>query len=369
MTKEEVCEALLEGNADSLGVELLETLSKMAPTKEEEVKLKEYKDDSPGKPGPAERFLKAVLDIPFAFKRVEAMLYIVNFDSEVNYLVNSFQTLEAASEELRSSRMFFKLLEAVLKTGNRMNVGTNRGDAHAFKLDTLLKLVDVKGTDGKTTLLHFVVQEIIRSEGSRGSSTDQFPPTGETNQSDLREDIEVRKRGLQVVASLSGELSNVKKAAGMDSDVLGSYVSKLAEGVEKIKEVMRLNGASSSQESSQKFSHAMTEFQKKAEEEIARVQAQESVALSLVKEITEYFHGNSAKEEAHPFRIFMVVRDFLSTLDQVCKDVGKINERTIINSARPFPVPANSTVLSVFPRFHAQQQGSSDDDDSSTSSS
>ena len=34
-----------------------------------------------------------------------------------------------------------------------MNVGTNRGDAHAFKLDTLLKLVDIKGADGKTTLL------------------------------------------------------------------------------------------------------------------------------------------------------------------------------------------------------------------------
>ena len=47
-----------------------------------------------------------------------------------------------------------------------MNVGTNRGEATAFKLDTLLKLVDVKGTDGKTTLLHFVVQEIIRSEGN-----------------------------------------------------------------------------------------------------------------------------------------------------------------------------------------------------------
>ncbi|KAM1514925.1 hypothetical protein COP1_014145 [Malus domestica] len=37
-----------------------------------------------------------------------------------------------------------KLLEAVLNTGNRMNVGTNRGDAQAFKLDTLLKLVDVR---------------------------------------------------------------------------------------------------------------------------------------------------------------------------------------------------------------------------------
>ena len=48
-----------------------------------------------------------------------------------------------------------------------MNDGTFRGGANAFKLDTLLKLSDVKGADGKTTLLHFVVQEIIRSEGIR----------------------------------------------------------------------------------------------------------------------------------------------------------------------------------------------------------
>lgn len=82
------------GNADTLGTELLESLLKMAPTKEEERKLKEYKDETPVKLGPAEKFLKAVLDVPFAFKRVEAMLYISNFESEVEYLKRSFQTLE-----------------------------------------------------------------------------------------------------------------------------------------------------------------------------------------------------------------------------------------------------------------------------------
>ena len=69
----------------------------MAPSKEEELKLKEYKDDSPFKLGPAERFLKAVIDIPFAFRRVDAMLYITNFDSELNFLRNSFETLEVSS--------------------------------------------------------------------------------------------------------------------------------------------------------------------------------------------------------------------------------------------------------------------------------
>lgn len=81
------------GNPEGLGAELLETLVKMAPTKEEEIKLKNYDGDL-SKLGSAERFLKAVLDIPLAFKRVEAMLYRANFETEVNYLRKSFQTLE-----------------------------------------------------------------------------------------------------------------------------------------------------------------------------------------------------------------------------------------------------------------------------------
>ncbi|KAB5569726.1 hypothetical protein DKX38_003519 [Salix brachista] len=335
VTIEEVCEGLLEGNVDTLGTELLESLLKMAPTKEEERKLKEYKDDSPTKLGHAEKFLKAVLDVPFAFKRVDAMLYVANFESEVEYLKKSFETLEAACEELRNSRMFFKLLEAVLKTGNRMNVGTNRGDAHAFKLDTLLKLVDIKGADGKTTLLHFVVQEIIRTEGARLSSSNQTP------NSISSEDAKCRRLGLQVVSGLILELTHVKKAAAMDSDVLSSDVSKLSRGVENLGEVVRLIETLGMVESSKKFSESMTMFMKMATEEIIRIQAQESVALSLVKEITEYFHGNSAKEEAHPFRIFMVVRDFLSVLNRVCKEVGVINEQTIVSSALKFPVPVN----------------------------
>ncbi|XP_059655448.1 formin-like protein 1 [Cornus florida] len=369
VTIDEVCEALLEGNADTLGTELLESLLKMAPTKEEERKLKEFKDESPFKLGPAEKFLRAVLDIPFAFKRVDAMLYIANFDSEVEYLKRSFETLETACEELRNSRMFMKLLEAVLKTGNRMNVGTNRGDAHAFKLDTLLKLVDVKGTDGRTTLLHFVVQEIIRVEGSRLSGADQNPVAEENHPSSFRDDVEFRKLGLQVVSGLSGELTNVKKAAAMDSDVLSSEVQKLARGITKIGEVVKLNEELPLKDSSRKFSESMNGFLKKAEEELIKIQAQDRDALSLVKEITEYFHGNSAKEEAHPFRIFMVVRDFLSILDQVCKEVGKINERTIVSSARQFPLPVNPSLPPVFPAFSGQRQYSSSDDESSSSPS
>ncbi|KAG8369400.1 hypothetical protein BUALT_Bualt14G0007200 [Buddleja alternifolia] len=357
VTVDEVCEALIEGNTDALGTELLESLLKMCPTKEEERKLKEFKDDSPFKLGTAETFLKAVIDIPFAFKRVDAMLYIANFESEVEHLKRSFETLESACKELKSSRMFLKLLEAVLKTGNRMNVGTNRGDAHAFKLDTLLKLVDVKGKDGKTTLLHFVVQEIIRAEGARLSGVDPNPDPEKSPHSALRDEVEFKKLGLQVVSRLSGELTNVKKAAAMDSDVLSNDVAKLVSGISKITEVMKLNEEFELKDESRKFLGHMNEFLKKAEAEMVDIQTKEGMALSMVKGLTEYFHGDSGKEEAHHLRVFTVVRDFLGILDQVCKDVGKINERRMVNSGRQIQVPANPS------GFGERQQCSSSDDE------
>ncbi|KAL5184097.1 Formin-like protein 6 [Glycine soja] len=353
VTRDEVCEALLDGNPEGLGTELLETLVKMALTKEEEIKLKNYDGDL-SRLGSAERFLKAVLDIPLAFKRIEAMLYRANFETEVNYLRKSFQTLEAASEELKNSRLFLKLLEAVLRTGNRMNVGTNRGGAKSFKLDTLLKLVDIKGTDGKTTLLHFVVQEIIRSEGTGGESADENVQNQSNSQ--FNED-EFRKKGLQVVAGLSRDLGNVKKAAGMDSDVLSSYVSKLEIGLDKVRLVLQCRKP----DMHGNFFNSTALFLKDAEEEIVRIKADERKALFLVKEVTKYFHGDAAKEEAHPFRIFMVVRDFLNSLDQVCKEVGRMQDRTVIGSARSFRIAASAS-LPVLNKYHARQDRSSDEE-------
>ncbi|KAL3654723.1 Formin-like protein 6 [Castilleja foliolosa] len=120
------------GNPEGFGPELFETLLKMAPSKEEEIKLKKYDDES-SKLNPTERFLRAILDILFAFKRVEAMLYRAKFNTEVEYLRKSFQTIEEASEELKNSKLFLKLLEAVLRTGYRMNDDINCGSAKAFK--------------------------------------------------------------------------------------------------------------------------------------------------------------------------------------------------------------------------------------------
>uniref|UniRef100_A0ACD5UBD2 Uncharacterized protein n=1 Tax=Avena sativa TaxID=4498 RepID=A0ACD5UBD2_AVESA len=351
VTLEELSDALLNGNAECLGAELLETLVKMAPTKEEEHKLRNFTGEL-SKLGSAERFLKAVLDIPFAFKRVDAMLYQANFESEITYLRKSFQTLEAACDDLKGSRLFLKLLEAVLRTGNRMNVGTNRGEAKAFKLDTLLKLADIKGADGKTTVLHFVVQEIVRSEDEKSGRA-----AAESHITNTAKDIQFRRHGLKVVSGLSSELGNVKKAATMDFDVLHGYVSKLETGLGTVSSVIRLEEQCATK-GGEKFFAEMRGFLKEAEQGIGRVRCEERKALERVNEITNYFHGNTAKEEAHPLRIFMVVRDFVSILDRVCREVGQ-QDRTPVGSFR-VSATAVSRMLNV-PGQHGRDAGSDED--------
>ncbi|PUZ72733.1 hypothetical protein GQ55_2G418200 [Panicum hallii var. hallii] len=356
VTSDDVIGALIHGSGD-LGSEFYETLAKMAPTKEEELRLKDYTGDI-SKLDPAESFLKDVLDVPFAFKRVDALLYRANFDTEMDFLKNSFGTLEAACADLRSSKLFMKLLDAVLKTGNRMNDGTNRGEARAFKLDTLLKLADIKSTDGKTTVLHFVVQEIIRSEGLSSDQTAVVNP-GITSKEQFKKD------GLKVLAGLSSELSNVKRAATLDMDTLIGNVSRLKTDLEKVKLVMQLKETCPDQDSSEKFFDAMDAFLGRSRVEIESVKAAGESAQQRVKETTEYFHGDATKEEPHPLRIFMVVSDFLSTLDRVCRDVGRTPERVMMGSGKSFHVSAGT---SFPPRRHEQRrEPSSSDEDSSSS--
>ncbi|XP_060966797.1 formin-like protein 11 [Cannabis sativa] len=323
VTGEQVCEAILQGNG--LSLQQLEALVKMAPTKDEEAKLSGYEGDIT-ELGSAEKFVKAILTIPYAFQRVEAMLYRETFEDEVVHLKNSFSMLEEACKELRSSRLFLKLLEAVLKTGNRMNVGTIRGGARAFKLDALLKLADVKGTDGKTTLLHFVVQEIIRLEGIRVSDSimGRINQANKTRTPEEKEE-DYRRMGLELVSGLSTELYNVKKTAAIDLDVLASSVSNLYDEMSKLRRLITKDLRMD--ERGGNFVNSMNSFLGFAEKRLKELQGDEDRVLSTVKEITEYFHGDVSKEEANPLRIFVIVRDFLGMLDNVCKELRSSNSK------------------------------------------
>ena len=76
-------------------MELLQTLLKMAPTAEEELKLRLFSGNL-SQLGPAERFLKVLVDIPFAFKRLESLLFMGSLQEDISMLKESFATLEVS---------------------------------------------------------------------------------------------------------------------------------------------------------------------------------------------------------------------------------------------------------------------------------
>lgn len=67
----------------------------MAPTTEEERKLRLYSGEL-SQLSPAERFLKTLVEIPFAFKRIDALLFMCSLQEEVASIKESFATLEAS---------------------------------------------------------------------------------------------------------------------------------------------------------------------------------------------------------------------------------------------------------------------------------
>ncbi|KAL4348156.1 hypothetical protein GQ457_17G023470 [Hibiscus cannabinus] len=376
VTTQEVVNALKEGFR--LPGELLQTLQKMTPTADEELKLRLFAGDI-NLLGPAERFLKTVVEIPFAFKRIDALLFMSTFPEEAASLRESFLTLEVRTEmidsrteylrvlqvactKLKSSRLFMKLLEAVLKTGNRMNDGTYRGGAQAFKLDTLLKLSDVKGTDGKTTLLHFVVQEIIRYEGIRcirSNSSSQGENLGNFKAVDLVEGNEqeneehYRSLGLEVVSGVTSELEVVRKAAAIDADALPSTVVKLDFGLKKAKEFLDTEMKGTEDEGSQ-FYLSMSTFADAAEADIKFLSEEEKRIMELIKSTADYFHGQAGTKEG--LRLFAIVRDFLTMLDKVCKEIRDTRAKQLAQQAKE----AKKQVLKAPPSQHKRLRSSSE---------
>ncbi|KAK9119587.1 hypothetical protein Scep_017680 [Stephania cephalantha] len=309
VSRQEILDGLLEGHG--LSVDSLEKLMRIAPTKEEENQILEF-DGNLTKLADAESFLYHILnDVPSTFARVDAMLFRSNYDSEILHLKESLQTLELGCKELRTRGLFLKLLEAVLKAGNRMNAGTARGNAQAFNLTALQKLSDVKSTDGKTTLLHFVVEEVVRSEGKRcvinrnftlsrsnSRSSSSSSMSSDNGKSKEEREKEYMMLGLPVVGGLSIEFSNVKKAATVDYDVLNNTSTALTGRVEEFRRLITSIGANTGGG----FVREMKGFLESAEEELNVVKDEQIRVMELVKRTTEYYQAGASKDKnAHPF--------------------------------------------------------------------
>ncbi|KAK8971871.1 hypothetical protein V6N11_075696 [Hibiscus sabdariffa] len=352
LSRKELLDALNEGQG--LEPDTLEKLMRIAPTEEEQSQIIDFNGD-PTRLADAESFLFHILkSLPSAFTRLNAMQFRSNYDMEILHMKESLQTLELGCKELRSQRLFMKLLEAILKAGNRMNAGTARGNAQAFNLTSLLKLSDVKSTDGKTTLLHFVVEEVVRSEGkkcfisrshslSRSSSRSSNSITGNST-SNVDREKEYVTLGLPVVGGLSSEFTNVKKAANIDFNTFSATCSALAARVAETKQLVLQCTA----DGNGGFVQEMKGFIDDAEDELKALREDQRRVMDNVRRTTEYYQAGASKD---PFRVFVIVKDFLSMVDQACVEIARNQQRRKSSAANHGPQSPNSQESRTKMRF------------------
>ncbi|XP_016176623.1 formin-like protein 8 [Arachis ipaensis] len=361
ISRKEIMDALDDGQGISL--ETLEKLTKIAPTQEEEAKIIQF-SGNPDKLAHADSFLYCILKaVPTAFIRLKAMLFRSNYDFEAVQLKENLQTLEKGCKEMRASGLLLKFLEAILKAGNRMNAGTSRGNAQGFNLNALRKLPDVKSIDGKTSLLHFIVEQVAQSEGRREAMNQKhnipkingdISNSNENNNSLVQHETEKEylMLGLQVLlGGIKDELSEVKKAAIIDHQNFIRMLYILNARVSEIREIVTKCCGENNERGG--FVKEMKGFAEECEEELKVVKDEHLRIMELVKKTNEYYLGGGGG--SNPFELFLIVRDFVDMVDEVCSDLRRKIEKKNVGggegaSTTPPLSPSKKAPLR-FPKF------------------
>ncbi|XP_056239543.1 protein diaphanous homolog 1 [Seriola aureovittata] len=152
---EEIKNAILEVNEKILSESMAQNLVKQLPAPEQLSVLGEMKDEYDDL-AEAEQFGVVMSSVKRLMPRLQAILFKLQFEEQLNNIKPDVVSVTAACEELRQSETFSKLLQIILLVGNFMNSGSRNGKAFGFSVSYLCKLRDTKSADLKQTLLHFL---------------------------------------------------------------------------------------------------------------------------------------------------------------------------------------------------------------------
>ncbi|KAF7806128.1 Formin-like protein 8 [Senna tora] len=228
-----------------------------------------------------------------------------------------------------------------------MNAGTSRGNAQGFNLSSLRKLPDVKSTDGKTSLLHFIVEQVVQSEGRREAMYQK------QNLTQQEKDTEYLMLGLPVVLKgLKDELSEVKKAASIEHHSFITLCSTLNAHVTEIRQIMTSCGNTERGG----FVREMKGFLEECEEELKIVKEEQIRIMELVKKTNEYYLAGGSKDNmsnSNPFQLFVIVKDFVDMVDQACLELKKKMEKKNVGVEAVLtpPLSPSRKVPLRFPNF------------------
>ncbi|KAG8439022.1 hypothetical protein GDO86_005280 [Hymenochirus boettgeri] len=173
MPYQEIKNVILEVNEEVLTESMVSNLVKQLPESDQLQMLAEFKDEYNDLAEP-EQFGVVMCSVSRLKPRLNAILFKLLFNEQVENIKPDIVSVTAACEEVRKSESFANLLEIILLVGNFMNAGGRNAGAFGFDIGFLCKLRDTKSADQKSTLLHFIVESVENDYPDVLKFTDEF---------------------------------------------------------------------------------------------------------------------------------------------------------------------------------------------------
>jgi len=150
---------------------------------------------------PAELWFRHLRGIKRLETKAQILRTMEMFSSEINAVMRNLRLLSQVCHQVMASVKLQDLLGMVLRIGNVMNEGTRTGGAAGFRFDSLLRLTQTKTSDGKITVLDYLVTVFV-AKGQRDTLdlSSDFPDCHTASRlliSDMTNEVKLLKDSLE----------------------------------------------------------------------------------------------------------------------------------------------------------------------------
>jgi diaphanous 1 len=166
---------IVECDSNQLTAEMCSSLIRVVPTKDEVSLVNDYDGDVHDLME-TELFFREVGDVPRLSERLKCVLTTFTFADALKVVREKRSIVHNAIETIKTSTKFTQVVTIVLALGNYLNGGTKKGGAHGFMLKDLEKLLQVKTTDNKGTLMHYLSNYLNEQKTELVSFVNELKP-------------------------------------------------------------------------------------------------------------------------------------------------------------------------------------------------
>ncbi|XP_030649513.1 protein diaphanous homolog 1 isoform X2 [Chanos chanos] len=289
MPYEEIKNVILEVNESVLTENIVQSMIKLLPEPDILSQLAEMKDEYDDL-AESEQFGVVISSVKRLKSRLNAILFKLQFEEQINNVKPDIVAVTAACEEMKNSENFSKLLELILLIGNYMNAGSRNAKSFGFGINYLCKLRDTKSADQKQTLLHFLAE----------TCQEKYPE----------------------VMNFTKDLTHVEKASRVSAEMLQKNLAQMGKQIQDLEKDVETFPPP--QNDKDKFTEKMTSFVGQAREQYEKLQLMYENMEKQYEGLGKYFVFDPKK--VTPEELFADLNNFRNMFQQAVVENQKRKE-------------------------------------------